>query len=322
MASRRTAPAPPPPRHCMYTSCKIPPCPSYTTKEENGRRKGSRRRGRVLSVALPLGRLPLPPRNQGWLANTVMCLRVNVACRRSAKFLRQSRCFTLDQSFNLTSHFLLHSFTGMFVGSRKVLNMTAYTFIYNQRRISVMPRVLVHKYILAIICWFMVWSKQSKSKCCRRCPLYDWMGWSILGGGELNGLSPQANYTDRYTHIRLIMNNNSAALVRERPQNLSAKLVPTSADRGMSCSQSDGSLWPYSRFSRQEPLLFLPDSSSRGWVDPVPDPLFLRKSGSAGNRTRDLWIWSQEQRRSSTEDKCWERAIRGILLNPRSLKLI
>jgi hypothetical protein len=25
---------------------------------------------------------------------------------------------------------------------------------------------------------------------------------------------------------------------------------------------------------------------SRGWVDPTPDPLLLRKSGSAGNRTR------------------------------------
>jgi hypothetical protein len=25
---------------------------------------------------------------------------------------------------------------------------------------------------------------------------------------------------------------------------------------------------------------------SRGWVDPVPDPLLHRKSGSAGNRTR------------------------------------
>jgi hypothetical protein len=29
-------------------------------------------------------------------------------------------------------------------------------------------------------------------------------------------------------------------------------------------------------------------------VDPVPDPLLLRKSGSAGNRTRDLWICNQE----------------------------
>jgi hypothetical protein len=31
-------------------------------------------------------------------------------------------------------------------------------------------------------------------------------------------------------------------------------------------------------------------------VDPVPDPLLLRKSGSAGNGTRDLWICSQELR--------------------------
>jgi hypothetical protein len=37
-----------------------------------------------------------------------------------------------------------------------------------------------------------------------------------------------------------------------------------------------------------------PQLSLRGWVDPVPDPLLLRKSGSAGNRTRDPWICSQE----------------------------
>jgi hypothetical protein len=29
-------------------------------------------------------------------------------------------------------------------------------------------------------------------------------------------------------------------------------------------------------------------------VDPVPDPLLLRKSGSAGNQTWHLWICSQE----------------------------
>jgi hypothetical protein len=29
-----------------------------------------------------------------------------------------------------------------------------------------------------------------------------------------------------------------------------------------------------------------PQLYSRSWVDPVPDPLLLRKSGSAGNRTR------------------------------------
>jgi hypothetical protein len=29
-------------------------------------------------------------------------------------------------------------------------------------------------------------------------------------------------------------------------------------------------------------------------MDPVPDPLPLRKSGRAGNRTRDLWLSSQK----------------------------
>jgi hypothetical protein len=44
-----------------------------------------------------------------------------------------------------------------------------------------------------------------------------------------------------------------------------------------------------------------PKLSSRGWVDHVPDPLLLRKSWSAGNRARDLWICSKKlwpQRRS------------------------
>jgi hypothetical protein len=37
-----------------------------------------------------------------------------------------------------------------------------------------------------------------------------------------------------------------------------------------------------------------PQLYSRGWVDPVPDPLLLRKYDSVGNRTRDLWMCSQE----------------------------
>jgi hypothetical protein len=53
--------------------------------------------------------------------------------------------------------------------------------------------------------------------------------------------------------------------------------------------QRGGSLRPYSRLYRQEPLLFLfqvaPQLYSRDLVDPVPDPIFFRKSGSAWNRT-------------------------------------
>jgi hypothetical protein len=55
--------------------------------------------------------------------------------------------------------------------------------------------------------------------------------------------------------------------------------------------------WSLISFSRPEPLLFFqvaPHLCSRGWVDPVPDPLLCRKSGSTGNRTGDLWVCSQE----------------------------
>jgi hypothetical protein len=51
-------------------------------------------------------------------------------------------------------------------------------------------------------------------------------------------------------------------------------------------------------FLDPEPLLFHSNSSSiiltRGWVDPVPDPLLLRKSGSAENWIMDLRICSQK----------------------------
>jgi hypothetical protein len=77
--------------------------------------------------------------------------------------------------------------------------------------------------------------------------------------------SPQANYTDRAT----------------------AKLVPI--------LWIEGVVWSAQRIPTVVNLGFLdfsiqvaPQLSSRGWVDPVPDPLLLRISGSAGKRIRDL----------------------------------
>jgi hypothetical protein len=46
--------------------------------------------------------------------------------------------------------------------------------------------------------------------------------------------------------------------------------------------------------SRYFSIQVAPQLSSRGWVDTTQDPLLLRKSGNAGNRTRDLYICSQE----------------------------
>jgi hypothetical protein len=81
---------------------------------------------------------------------------------------------------------------------------------------------------------------------------------------KLLGLSPRANYTDRAT----------VACPRSECQLLWVE--------GWRLTDP---LRPYSRFSRSQPLLFLPNSSSRGW-DPVSDPVLVRKPGSAGNRKR------------------------------------
>jgi hypothetical protein len=86
--------------------------------------------------------------------------------------------------------------------------------------------------------------------------------------------SAQANYTDWAT----------ATCWRN--------LVPTFADRGMSRDQRGGSrtvvnlsfLDRNCYFPFKELLIY----PHKDWVDPVPDLLPLRKSGSAGNRTQDL----------------------------------
>jgi hypothetical protein len=77
-------------------------------------------------------------------------------------------------------------------------------------------------------------------------------------------------------------------LYRPSGYRLSSKLVPTFVDRGWCVvSVTD----PYGRilgFLDRSLYFFFqvaPQLYSRGWVDSVPDPLLLRKSGSAGNQT-------------------------------------
>jgi hypothetical protein len=56
-------------------------------------------------------------------------------------------------------------------------------------------------------------------------------------------------------------------------------------------------LQPYSRFLDQSRYFFFqvaPQLYSRGGLDPAPDLLLLRESSRTGNRTRDVWICSQE----------------------------
>jgi hypothetical protein len=85
-------------------------------------------------------------------------------------------------------------------------------------------------------------------------------------------------------------------LVGEVTANFCGKRVP----RG----QRYGTLRPYSRFSRQEPLLFYqvaPQLYSRGWVHPIPDPLFFLVVPGIEPGPPDLLprIWPLDHRGSS-----------------------
>jgi hypothetical protein len=78
---------------------------------------------------------------------------------------------------------------------------------------------------------------------------------------------------------------------------LSTKLVPTFTDRGGGAvSVTDPYCHILGFLDRSHYFFFqvAPQLYSRGWVDPVTDPLRVRKFGSAGNPTRILWICSQE----------------------------
>jgi hypothetical protein len=93
-------------------------------------------------------------------------------------------------------------------------------------------------------------------------------------------LSPWPNYTDWATST---CGQNS---------------VPTFVDRGVLRGQRglsptvvNFSFLDWSCYFSFKSLLIYPH---KGRVDPVPDPLLLRKSCNTGNRTRDLWVSSQE----------------------------
>jgi hypothetical protein len=92
------------------------------------------------------------------------------------------------------------------------------------------------------------------------------------------------------------------ALISERTipvehRRLLAKLVSTFTDRQyfvVSTTDLHGRILGFLDRSRYLLLQVPPQLYSRGWVDPVPDPLLLRLYYSAGNRIWNLWICSQE----------------------------
>jgi hypothetical protein len=82
---------------------------------------------------------------------------------------------------------------------------------------------------------------------------------------SLRGFSPRANYTDRTTAACWRIYTFADILYHV--------ISPT---------------YPHGFLDRSSNYFFqvAPQLYSRGWVNPVSDPLLLRKSGSAGNRAR------------------------------------
>ena len=114
--------------------------------------------------------------------------------------------------------------------------------------------------------------------------------------------SKEKMYWQKLNHYNLPFNRlklNSVALVRERT--IPTEQPPPVGEVSANFSGWRGVTWSAQRVPTVVNLCFLdrsrylfiqvaPQLTSRGWVDPVRDPLLLRKSGSAGNRTRDLYL--------------------------------
>jgi hypothetical protein len=94
-------------------------------------------------------------------------------------------------------------------------------------------------------------------------------------------------------------NLNSVALARK--QTIPTEWPPLVGEVSANFLRVEGFAWSAQRIPTAVNLGFLdwsryffiqvaPQLSSQGWVDPI----LLRKSGRAGNRTRDLWICSQK----------------------------
>jgi hypothetical protein len=124
------------------------------------------------------------------------------------------------------------------------------------------------------------------------CPEYWWR--NVL---YINTLFPVKDMVSRKeAPVKKHWPGSESELYRPSDRSLSASSVPTFTDRECHVvSVTD--FYRILGFLDRSRYFFLqvaPQLYSRGWVDPVPDPLLLRKSGRAENRTRDLWVYSQE----------------------------
>jgi hypothetical protein len=103
---------------------------------------------------------------------------------------------------------------------------------------------------------------------------------------KLRDLSPRTNYTDRET---------------TDCRQSKCKFLWIERCRVVSPEDPYGRILRFLDRSRYFFFQVAPQLYSRGWVDPVPDPLFLRKSGSARNRTRTSGSLARNSEHKTTD---------------------
>jgi hypothetical protein len=93
-------------------------------------------------------------------------------------------------------------------------------------------------------------------------------------------------------------------LYRPSYRRLSVKLVPAFADRRchvVGRTDAHSHILDFLDRSRYFSFQIAPQLCSQGWVDPVPDPLLLRKFGSARKRTRTSGSGGRNSYHKTTE---------------------
>jgi hypothetical protein len=116
---------------------------------------------------------------------------------------------------------------------------------------------------------------------------HSWYIW----GTYLKSKFQHGTVSNKIIHILTPWPEYASELYRPSDRHLSEKLLPTSAYRGcnvVSVTDSYGRILGFLDRGRNIFFQVAFQLYSRGWVDPVSDPLLLRKSGSAGNLTRDI----------------------------------
>jgi hypothetical protein len=161
----------------------------------------------------------------------------------------------------------------------------------------------LHIYIIYIICSYSIWCNEVWMRNSRTAVSYERGETWITATSRRKKLQSLLRVRHRIwilatvmeqTHTHRHTHTHTVAWVRERTilsdRRLTARLVPTFAGRGCRVvSVAEDPLGRDLGFLDRSRYFFFqvaPQLYSRGWVDPVPDPLLLRKCGSAGNQTR------------------------------------